>query len=43
MTEVGTVYGQSLYELAKEDNLTQEIGQQLKVLKLSFVFTVQVS
>jgi len=36
MTEVGTVYGESLYELAKEENLTQQIGDQLKVLKLSF-------
>ena len=29
MTEVGNVYGESLYELAKEENLTQEIGNQL--------------
>ena len=36
MTEVGTVYGESLYELAKEENLTQQIGEELKVLKLSF-------
>ena len=36
MTEVGTVYGESLYELAKEETLTQQIGEQLKVLKLSF-------
>ena len=36
MTEVGNVYGESLYELAKEENLTQEIVSQLKVLQQSF-------
>ena len=36
MTEVGTVYGESLYELAKEEALTPVIGEQLKVLKESF-------
>ena len=36
MTEVGNVYGESLYELAKEENLSQLIGEQLKVLKLCF-------
>ena len=36
MTEVGNVYGESLYELAKEEGLTREIGAQLKVLQLSF-------
>ena len=36
MTEVGTVYGESLYELAKEENLTQQIGEELKVLSISF-------
>ncbi len=36
MTEVGTVYGESLYELAKEESLTQPIGEQLKVLNNSF-------
>ena len=36
MTEVGTVYGESLYELAKEENLTQQIGAQLSVLQQSF-------
>ena len=36
MTEVGTVYGESLYDLAKEEALSQQIGQQLKVLQLSF-------
>lgn len=36
MTQIGTVYGESLYELAKEENLTAEIGGQLKVLKASF-------
>lgn len=37
MTEVGNVYGESLYELAKEENLTQEILDQLKVLNQSFL------
>ena len=36
MTQIGNVYGESLYELAKEENLTAEIGSQLKVLKASF-------
>ena len=36
MTEVGTVYGESLYELAKDEGLGQQIGQQLNVLKSSF-------
>ena len=36
MTEVGTVYGESLYELAKEENLTQQIGAELSVLQQSF-------
>ncbi len=36
MTEVGTVYGESLYELAKDESLSQELGQQLKVLLQSF-------
>ena len=36
MTEVGTVYGESLYELAKDEGLDQEIGLQLKVLQQSF-------
>ena len=36
MTEVGNVYGESLYELAKEENLTKLIGEQLTVLQLSF-------
>lgn len=36
MTEVGTVYGESLYELAKDEGLSRQIGEQLKVLKLSF-------
>ena len=35
MTEVGTVYGESLYELAKDEGLDQEIGLQLKVLQQS--------
>ena len=36
MTEVGNVYGESLYSLAKDENLSQQIGEQLKVLQLSF-------
>ena len=36
MTQIGIVYGESLYELAKDENLSQEIGEQLKVLQLSF-------
>ena len=36
MTEVGNVYGESLYELAKEENLTAELVAQLKVLKEAF-------
>ena len=36
MTEVGTVYGESLYELAKDEALSQQLGQQLKVLQQSF-------
>ena len=36
MTEVGTVYGESLYELAKDESASQQIGQQLKVLQQSF-------
>ena len=36
MTEVGNVYGESLYELAKDENLTKLIGEQLAVLQTSF-------
>ena len=36
MTEVGSVYGESLYELAKDEGLDQEILKQLKVLQHSF-------
>jgi len=36
MTEVGNVYGESLYELAKEENLAGLIGDQLAVLQQSF-------
>ncbi len=32
MTEVGTVYGQSLYELAKSENLTEELRTQMNTL-----------
>lgn len=37
MTQIGNVYGESLYELAKDENLAAEIGGQLKVLKECFV------
>ena len=36
MTEVGNVYGESLYELAKEENLTKLIGEELIALQQSF-------
>ncbi len=36
MTEVGTVYGEALYSLAKEEGLSKEIGAQLDVLCQSF-------
>ena len=36
MTEVGSVYGESLYELAKDESLTKLIGEQLAVLQASF-------
>ncbi len=36
MTEVGSVYGESLYELAKAENLSKSIGEQLAVLQESF-------
>ena len=36
MTEVGSVYGESLYELAKDEGLTKLIGEQLAVLQQSF-------
>lgn len=36
MTEVGSVYGESLYELAKDESLTKLIGEQLAVLQEAF-------
>ena len=36
MTEVGSVYGGSLYDLAAEDGATSEILKQLQVLSESF-------
>ena len=36
MTEVGNIYGGSLYELAREEDLTTPIGEQLTVLQESF-------
>ena len=35
MTEVGSVYGESLYQLAKEESLGKLIGEQLKVMQQS--------
>lgn len=36
MTEVGNVYGQSLYELAKSESLTDTIRQELDTLRQAF-------
>lgn len=36
MTEVGSVYGQALYTLAKEENLTGQILEELKALDTAF-------
>lgn len=36
MTNVGSVYGEALYDLAKGENLTEEISSQLTVLEESF-------
>ncbi len=36
MTEIGSVYGDALYELAKEEGLTESVGQQLRLLQDSF-------
>ncbi len=36
MTEVGSVYGQSLYELARDESLDEIIGKELEVLRQSF-------
>ena len=36
MTEVGSVYGQSLYELAKDESLTKLMGEQLAILQEAF-------
>lgn len=36
MTQVGSVYGQALYDLAKSENLAQEILQQVTALDGSF-------
>ena len=32
MTEVGSVYGEALYTLAREDNLSKVILEQLRTL-----------
>ena len=36
MTEVGNVYGLSLYQLAKEESLAKTIGEELSVLQEAF-------
>ncbi|MBE6958272.1 MAG: ATP synthase F1 subunit delta [Ruminococcaceae bacterium] len=36
MTEVGTIFGGALYDLAASEDLTEEIFAQLKVLSVSF-------
>ncbi len=36
MTEAGSVYGESLYSLAKEENLSADILAELRVLQESF-------
>ena len=33
MTQIGTVYGEALYDLAKSENLTDMIGSQLRALE----------
>ena len=36
MTEVGSVYGLSLYQLAKDESLSKAIGEELTVLQEAF-------
>ena len=36
MTEVGNVYGEALYDLAKAEALSKIIGEQLHILQQSF-------
>ena len=36
MTEVGAVYGESLYELARDEGLAQSVGAQLKTMQQCF-------
>ena len=36
MTQVGNVYGQALYSLAKEEGISGVVLEELKVLKESF-------
>ena len=36
MTEVGNVYGESLYTLAREENLSEQIGGELTALRGGF-------
>lgn len=37
MTQIGNAYAQGLYALAKEENITKELLEQLQVLDKSFV------
>ena len=36
MTEVGSVYGESLYELARDESLSGQIGEQLAAMQEAF-------
>ena len=36
MTQIGSVYGESLYELAKDEGLTKLIGEQLAAMQEAF-------
>ena len=36
MTEIANTYGGALYDLAKDENLTEKIGEQLNVLDQAF-------
>ena len=36
MTEVGNVYGESLYALARDEQLSPQLGEELKVLRQCF-------
>ena len=36
MTQIGSVYGEALYELALSENLTEEVKGQMQILDESF-------